>query len=595
MRGAALLISLVVSAMAMAGTPETPAAPLPIAPADESERLYLQKDYAFVNSAEIEAYLQAVMDKLLATREKQISRPHLILYSSPGFCAMADPTKNILISTETLRQLESEDELAALLGHELTHVLLGHSEKKSVLGRFPMNVETMGEIAATANQVKTGYDKGSNQQKTAVAGQATGFAKDSVRTSQNVSLFWSDLLMPNWNKGDEREADRVGYEMMRAAGYDPNAFATLFQKLHDAQVKRSVRMEQLRKSMIKRAQERELVPSGGDAMSTALHAAGEELRNMASEKVINTLFEDIDRISKNYDSPEERQNLLNQHAAKLPPLDGDKKPRSRLFAGTLRSGAGGGLLTADSAALSAVAAMEAGDWKLAGNALAPLLPAPISAQPTAATAPPAKKSKKTAGGGGPANVAALVKASASSAVTSGAPGPAFPVVPVSSPHLNFALGRWMLEQGHPEVAEGYARQWLASSRAPVRAFAMAAGCEAERSDFRGANATLTEGSRRLGSPVPFLAQQVVYAKSAADLPGAQSFTRSCHAEEEKLKSMLRKMLDVVRDSPPTGLYAECLVRLGSPLPDEESKMKRVLAAPFRRGAKTVEGLVDGKD
>jgi Zn-dependent protease with chaperone function len=560
--------------------------PAPVSPTDEPERSYLHRDFSFVASPEIEGYLAQVADKLLATRPKPITRPRIIVYSSSGFNAMADSLKTILISTETLQQLESEDELAALLGHELSHVMLGHSEKKSLLGRFPLSVETMGEIAATGDQVKADIEKqkASGQplvgpQTTAAAGTAiaakpTEFAQDSVKTSQNVSLFWSDLLMPNWNKNDEREADRVGYDMVRAAGYDVEAFATLFQKLRDAQLKRSARMEQLRVSMVQRAQQRELPVTGSGEFATELRAAGEELRKQASEKTINALFDGMAKMSKDYDSPEVRQDLLLQHAAKQPPLDEDKKPRSPLFAKTLREGTGGALLAADLTALHAVAAMEAGDLKLAGEKIAPLLPTPPAAKPAKkAIAKGTSKGKK----GAPAPEAK--------------PEVTHPVQ-LASPHLNYALGKWLAEQGNGQAAELYAKQWMSYSRAPSKAFHWRAAFQADRAEFIAASDTLVDGARRLGSDVPFLPQRVTYARLANDMTKAQNLTRDCRTEEQKRKSKLRIILDVFRDSAPTGLYATCLANLGSPLPDDGKGLRNILTSPLRPGAKTVESLND---
>jgi predicted Zn-dependent protease len=490
-------------------------------PASEAERSYLQRDFLIVTSSEIESYLQSVAAKLLRTRFTSSAVPHIIVYSGTDFNAMADASKNLVISTEVLQQIESEDELAALLGHELTHVQLGHPEKKTLLGKFPMSIDMMGEAVALTRVANTN--------------KKNRFAKDSLSTSQKVSLFWSDLLMPNWNREDEREADRVSYDMMRAAGYDPDAFATLFQRLHAAQLKRSERMEELRKSMIKRAQDRQRPCSSTESLQVALCQANHEALAMASEKAINTLFDEIAQMGKNYDSPEQRQDLLNQYAAKLPPLDDDKKPRSALFEKTLHAGAGGALLSADQAALAAVTAMEAGDLAAAAKSIKILLQ------------------------------------------------------PAASPHLNFAIGKWMLENDKQDVAEDYAKQWLDSSRAPAKAFLWRAGHQAEREEFTAANATLKDAGQRIGSPAPFLSQEVTYARVAGDIPQAQQLTTDCRKEDQSHKQMLTRTLDWFRDNPPTALYAACLANLGMALPDNgESKWKHLVQATGRAVAGAVK-------
>jgi Zn-dependent protease with chaperone function len=508
--------------------------PAPSTP-DAAEQVYLQRDFAFVVSPEIESYLASIADKLLATRSKPSPRPRIILYSASGFNAMADTHHSIVISTEALRMLESEDELAALLGHELSHVVLDHPEKKSLVTKFPLGVESMGAIAAASDQLKA------EVKEEAAAGKPTDFAKESVETSQNVSLFWSDLLAPNWNRKQESEADRTGFDMMRAAGYDPEAFATLFQKLHAAQLKRSARMEELRKSMVARAQAKK-VQQTSENTSAELRAATNDMKNALSEKAVNSLFDGIAEMGKDYDSPEQRQEKLTKHAEKSGYEPGDKKPRSPLFAQNLQQGRGGALLDADAAALTAVAALEAGDMKAARTAISRLLPeAPVPA------ATGNKKGKK--------NAATKPKDA--------------PAKPLASPHLAFAVGKWLIGQNKADQAEVHAKEWVAFSRAPAKAFLWRAAHQASRKEFAAANTTLGEGRQRLASGAPFLPQMVTYARAMPDIPRARALTEQCKNEEQKDKSTVNKMTDFLKSGAPSGIYAECLARLGTDAPPTE--------------------------
>ncbi len=50
------------------------------------------------------------------------------MHSSDAFNAFTDAQGNLVISTGALRSLESEEELAALLGHELSHLILKHPQ-----------------------------------------------------------------------------------------------------------------------------------------------------------------------------------------------------------------------------------------------------------------------------------------------------------------------------------------------------------------------------------------------------------------------------------------------------------------------------------
>jgi predicted Zn-dependent protease len=107
----------------------------------------------------------------------------------------------------------SADEVAAVLGHELTHVTQRHISRMMTQQskQMPLILAAMilGAIAAGRNPDAA--------QAAIVGGQAMA--------AQNQINFTRDM---------EREADRIGLAVMTQAGYDPHAFATMFEKLEHA-------------------------------------------------------------------------------------------------------------------------------------------------------------------------------------------------------------------------------------------------------------------------------------------------------------------------------------------------------------------------
>ncbi len=96
----------------------------------------------------------------------------------------------------------TDDELAQVLGHEISHALAKHSaEKMSVALATQLGVVAVG--ASTDNQ-------------NALAGAAVA-----------AQLA---ILLPN-SRSAETEADRIGIELAAKAGYDPRAAATLWRKM----------------------------------------------------------------------------------------------------------------------------------------------------------------------------------------------------------------------------------------------------------------------------------------------------------------------------------------------------------------------------
>jgi predicted Zn-dependent protease len=97
----------------------------------------------------------------------------------------------------------SDDELAQVLAHEISHALAKHSaEKMSVVMASQLGVVAVG--AASDNS------------QLALAGAALA-AQLAVE-------------LPN-SRTAEAEADRIGIELAAKAGYDPRAAATLWQKM----------------------------------------------------------------------------------------------------------------------------------------------------------------------------------------------------------------------------------------------------------------------------------------------------------------------------------------------------------------------------
>jgi predicted Zn-dependent protease len=107
------------------------------------------------------------------------------------------------IYTGLLNQVDpTDDELAQVMGHEISHALLNHTAERM-------------SMAMAAN----------------VAAIGVGVAADSgAAMAGTMALGQLGLLLPN-SRASEAEADRIGMEIAAKAGYDPRSAATLWQKM----------------------------------------------------------------------------------------------------------------------------------------------------------------------------------------------------------------------------------------------------------------------------------------------------------------------------------------------------------------------------
>ncbi|MDH5537961.1 MAG: M48 family metallopeptidase [Rhizobacter sp.] len=125
------------------------------------------------------------------------------LIGSPQVNAFCMPGGKIAFYQGILEQLQlNDDEVAAVMGHEVAHALREHAR------------ERMGKTFATRGAIEIGA---------ALFGLG-----DLARLGADIG---GQLLTLRFGREDESEADLVGLELAARAGYDPRAGVTLWQKM----------------------------------------------------------------------------------------------------------------------------------------------------------------------------------------------------------------------------------------------------------------------------------------------------------------------------------------------------------------------------
>jgi len=117
----------------------------------------------------------------------------------------------IMVYTGLIDQLKpSDDELAAVMGHEIAHALREHS-REQMSEAYAQQIGLVG-LAAVVGVTS----KDANKANTALALGSTVAAVA--------------LTLPH-SRRDEHEADEIGLELAARAGYNPNAALTLWEKM----------------------------------------------------------------------------------------------------------------------------------------------------------------------------------------------------------------------------------------------------------------------------------------------------------------------------------------------------------------------------
>ena len=123
--------------------------------------------------------------------------------------AFALPGGQIFITTGLLQRLETEAQLAGVLAHEVGHVIARHGAEH--LARQQLGAALVNAVGVAASETP---EQG---QQAAVVAQAI-----------------NQLIGLRYGREDELESDRLGFQFMTNAGYNPQGIVELMQILNAA-------------------------------------------------------------------------------------------------------------------------------------------------------------------------------------------------------------------------------------------------------------------------------------------------------------------------------------------------------------------------
>lgn len=133
-----------------------------------------------------------------------------VLQDSETVNAFALPGGQVFITNGLLQRLNSQSQLAGILGHEIGHVVARH-------GAEHLAKRELGSTLVTAVGIATTDEQGRGRQTAAIARVA------------------NEMIALQYGREAELESDRLGVQFMAEAGYDPRGMIEVMEILGSAQ------------------------------------------------------------------------------------------------------------------------------------------------------------------------------------------------------------------------------------------------------------------------------------------------------------------------------------------------------------------------
>ncbi|HEX3672884.1 MAG TPA: M48 family metalloprotease [Rhizomicrobium sp.] len=175
----------------------------------------------FVPSPELTEYAQSVLDRLLRGVPLPPSfHPQVRILATPEFAGECTPDGTLVITVGLLELLENEDELAFVLGHEVSHAIYRHQVAdwyKKAQFYAVVNGAAVDVVALSAAR--------------SIGGHTGDNILRGLDVAQHLAKLSANVLMPQMAKDQEDAADALGFDLMVRAGYDPDASLAVMDKL----------------------------------------------------------------------------------------------------------------------------------------------------------------------------------------------------------------------------------------------------------------------------------------------------------------------------------------------------------------------------
>lgn len=169
----------------------------------------MRKKIPISNNRRYNNYVRCVSHAILKANGRNINNWKITVFKDPTANAFALPGKNIGVHTGLLKIATNQEELAAVIGHEIAHVDAHHGNERVSLNMVVQLGLAAGQIALSSGKNKT---------------------KNDLILLGALGLSQFGILLP-FSRSHETEADLLGLKYMANAGFDPTKASNLWVKM----------------------------------------------------------------------------------------------------------------------------------------------------------------------------------------------------------------------------------------------------------------------------------------------------------------------------------------------------------------------------
>lgn len=174
----------------------------------------LRHDDLILDDPLLSEYIQDLGNRIASQTNWKRGNFHFFIIKDMEINAFALPAGYIAINAGLFLKSQSEDELAAVLAHEISHITQRHHNRASEY------IKTQDVFLAAA--IIAAIASGGND-----SGLSMALLMGGMANNLHANLAYS--------RNNEQEADRVGIELLYRANFDGQGMVQFFNKLHQSQ------------------------------------------------------------------------------------------------------------------------------------------------------------------------------------------------------------------------------------------------------------------------------------------------------------------------------------------------------------------------